>query len=71
MVLKAFFLAAWIAILAAAPLFAQTNKITTPQPNEERYDTEEFGECTFAYGKDRSRYIQPYVTCKSGVDAFP
>ena len=70
MVHKTWFLAVWIAILASTPIFAQTNKITAPQPNEERYDTEDFGNCTFAYGKDRSRYIQPYVTCKSGDDAF-
>lgn len=67
---KTYVLSVCIAIFCSSMIFAEANKITAPQPNEERYDTEDFGNCTFSYGKDRSTYIQPFVVCKSGVESF-
>ena len=67
---KKWFLVVCVSILGCAAVFAQTTKITDPRPNEDAYHTEEFGNCTFGYGKDRARYIQPYLTCKSDHEAF-
>lgn len=49
---------------------AQSTKTSIPQYSEDSYVSREFGNCTFAYGKDRSRYIQPFVICKSGGEIF-
>ena len=64
------FLLTCIAALSCSLLFAEARVTSFPQPNEDRYATEDLGNCTYAYGKDRTRYVQPYVTCKSGIEAF-
>ncbi len=64
------FLAVCSALLSWTSIPGQTIKTTYPQPNEDRYVTEDFGNCTFAKGKDRSKYVQPYVTCTSGIEKF-
>lgn len=57
-------------VLSCSLGFAQSTKTSVPQPNDDLYLSEEFGICTFAYGKDRRRYVQPYVDCSSGDEAF-
>ncbi len=59
-----------IAVVSYSLVSAESNKISVPQINEERYTTEKFGICTFAKGKDRSRYVQPYLKCISGIESF-
>ena len=56
--------------LTCALVFGQVTKTSIPQPNEDRYVTQDFGNCTFAYGKDRSQYIEPYVMCTAGREVF-
>lgn len=67
---KNILLAICLSVLGCSLIFGQATKTTIPQSTEDRYDTQDFGNCTLNYGKDRSRYIQPFVTCISGIDAF-
>ena len=59
-----------ISFLICTSVFGQATKTTVPQALEDRYITEDFGNCTFNYGKDRSRYVQPFVTCTAGIERF-
>ena len=64
------YLTAVVSLLTCTSIIGQETRISYPQPNEDRYATEDFGNCTFAKGKDRSKYVQPYVTCTSGIEKF-
>ncbi len=61
---------ACITVLSCSLLFAEATENSIPQPNVDRYATEEFGNCTFGFGKDSDRYITPFVSCTSGDDRF-
>ena len=59
-----------VSLLACTLIIGEETRISYPQPYEDRYVTEGFGNCTFAKGKDRSEYVQPYVACTSGIEKF-
>lgn len=63
-------LAIFVSMLTCGLVFGQATKTTIPQANEDVYVTDDFGNCTFARGKDRNQYVQPYVSCISGVEKF-
>ncbi|MCY4094820.1 MAG: hypothetical protein OXG05_06790 [Gammaproteobacteria bacterium] len=58
------------AFLSCTLVLGQATEISVPHALEDRYVTEDFGNCTFHYGKDRSRYVQPFVTCITGNETF-
>lgn len=64
------YLTAVVSLLTCTSIIGQETRISYPQPNEDRYATVDFGNCTFAKGKDRSQYVQPYVVCTSGIEKF-
>ncbi|MCY3857591.1 MAG: hypothetical protein OXG25_01640 [Gammaproteobacteria bacterium] len=64
------YLTAVVSLLTCTSIICQETRISYPQPNEDRYTTVDFGNCTFAKGKDRSIYVQPYVACTSGIKKF-
>lgn len=64
------YIAVCVAALSWTTILGQSIKTSYPQPNDGVYVTEDFGDCTFAKGKDRSEYVQPYVTCISGIEKF-
>ena len=59
-----------VAALSCSVILAQARKTSIPEPIEDRYVTEDFGNCTLAIGKDRSKYVQPFVTCTAGRESF-
>ena len=64
------FMVAFLSALCGTLIAAEATKVSDPRPNESAYVEEEFGACTFGKGKDRTRYIQPYLTCRSGIESF-
>ncbi len=59
-----------LVVMGCSLIFAQATTVSDPRPNEAAYVKEEFGACTFGKGKDRTRYIQPYLWCRSGIESF-
>lgn len=59
-----------LSVLCGTLIAAQVTKVSDPRPNEAAYVQEEYGACTLAIGKDRTRYVQPHLTCHSGAESF-